>query len=95
MLWTALRKEFTDLGVLSFIHSYSMSYFYCSSYTISRRRKAWGLLSTRKQGHTVETIADYVRAIKERFPNMGSRTLTATLRMQHKIKVPECVFNTI
>ena len=49
------------------------------------------MLNTRQQKHTFETIAPFIKEIKNRFPNMGARQLVTTLRQDYKLKVPEYV----
>ncbi|KAH9009812.1 hypothetical protein EDB84DRAFT_1545636 [Lactarius hengduanensis] len=67
------------------------SIYSISAYTVRRRRKVWGLSSTRKQHHSVETIAAHVDAIKERFPNRGAETIRKALLMEKNIRVPRPV----
>ena len=64
-----------------------------SVYTVRRRRKEWGLESTRQQKHTVESIAAYVDAVKKRFPNRGAETIRKALLLENKIHVPRCVLH--
>ncbi|KAI9437089.1 hypothetical protein BJY52DRAFT_1130177, partial [Lactarius psammicola] len=58
-----------------------------SVYTVRRRRKDWGLESTRRQKHTVQTIAAFVDDIKKRFPNRGAETIRKALLLENKIHV--------
>ena len=60
-------------------------------FTVRRRRKEWGLESTRRQGHTVESIAAAVEEVKTRFPNRGAETIRKALLMENKIRVSRCV----
>ncbi len=46
-----------------------------------------GLLSTRQQGHTVETIRDSVVALRKRFPKAGARDMTSLLFHEMGMKV--------
>ena len=62
-----------------------------SVYTVRRRRKVWGLKSTRQQKHTVQSIAAYVDDIKKRFPERGAETIRKALLLENKIRVPRCV----
>lgn len=50
-------------------------------------RKRMGLLSTRQQGHTVETIRDSVVALRKRFPKAGARDMTSLLFHEMGMKV--------
>jgi hypothetical protein len=47
------------------------------------------MLNTRQQKHTFETIAPFIKEIKDRFPNMGARQLVTTLRQNYQLKVSE------
>ncbi|KZT50321.1 hypothetical protein CALCODRAFT_444796 [Calocera cornea HHB12733] len=52
-----------------------------STKTIQRRRKEWGLLSVKQQGHTLETIAPYVEQLRVQTANrLGSRSMRDFLR---------------
>lgn len=62
-----------------------------SVFTVRRRRKEWGLESTRRQKHTVETIAAPVIEIKKRFPNRGADSIKKALLIESNIRVPRCV----
>ncbi|KAH9927320.1 uncharacterized protein B0H18DRAFT_926645 [Fomitopsis serialis] len=78
------------------IAAHVMDHFDKESYgitvwTIRRRRKAWGIRSTCKQGHTVESIHTHVQAIKKQFPNMGADRLRKVLRHNEKIRVSKPV----
>ncbi|KAA1471497.1 hypothetical protein DENSPDRAFT_776760, partial [Dentipellis sp. KUC8613] len=82
----------SDIDVASHVmdhfdkETYSMSVF-----TVRRRRKEWGLKSTRKQGHTVQSIHERVQAIKKRFPDIGAETLRKALLQNEKIRVSRTV----
>lgn len=54
-----------------------------------RNREDWGLKSTKRQGHTVESIAQAAQEIRGRFPTMGARAMVTTLRQDYGIRVPE------
>lgn len=62
-----------------------------SVFTVRRRRKKWGLESTRQQKYTVQSIAAHVDEVKKRFPNRGAETIRMALLMENKIRVPRCV----
>lgn len=62
-----------------------------SVFTVRRRRKEWGLESTRRQKHTVQSIAAAVQEVKKRFPNRGAETIRKALLLENKIRVPRCV----
>ena len=62
-----------------------------SAFTVRQRRKDWGLESTRRQKHTVQSIASHVDAVKVRFPNRGAETIRKALLMENKIRVPRFV----
>ncbi|KAF8262051.1 hypothetical protein EI94DRAFT_1773282 [Lactarius quietus] len=57
-----------------------------SVFTVRRRCKEWGLESTRRQKHTVESIATLVDEVKMRFPNHGAETIRKALLMENKIR---------
>ncbi|KAI9447090.1 hypothetical protein BJY52DRAFT_1206604 [Lactarius psammicola] len=59
-----------------------------SVFTVRRRRKQWGLESTRQQKHTVQSIATLVDEVKKCFPNRGSETIRMALLMENKVRVP-------
>ena len=48
-----------------------------------RLRKQYGLKSTRQQKHTVDTIYDKVRDIRQRFPLRGANAIRLNLRVLH------------
>jgi hypothetical protein len=62
-----------------------------SVFTVRRRRKEWCLESTRKQKHTVQSIAAHVDEVKKHFSNRGAETVRKALFMENKIPVPRCV----
>ena len=62
-----------------------------SVFTVRRRRKDWGLESTYRQKHTVESIAAAVVEVKKCFPNCGAETIWKVLLLENKIRVPRCV----
>ncbi|KAN0130302.1 hypothetical protein V8E53_011925, partial [Lactarius tabidus] len=64
-----------------------------SVYTVCRRRKEWGLQSTRQQKHTVQSIAAHVDEVKKRFPNRGAETIRKALFMENKIRVPRPIIS--
>jgi len=89
---TAVMDHF-DPSVYSirYVHSlciYHLIFDDISAFTIHRRRKVWGLSSTREQHHSVKTIATHVDAIKECFPNRGAETIRKALLMEKNIRVP-------
>ncbi|KZT50182.1 hypothetical protein CALCODRAFT_444920, partial [Calocera cornea HHB12733] len=52
-----------------------------STKTIQRRRKEWGLLSVKQQGHTLETISPYIEQLRMQTANrLGSRSMRDFLR---------------
>ena len=50
-------------------------------------RKQLGLLSTRQQQHTAESIEDRVSDIRKMFPTRGSETIRKELLMRYGIRV--------
>lgn len=61
-------------------------FLYYSVVTIRRLRKKWGILSTRQQKHTPESIYDKVYEIRRRFPMRGIEGIRLSLRMEHGIR---------
>ncbi|PBK62409.1 hypothetical protein ARMSODRAFT_895602, partial [Armillaria solidipes] len=55
--------------------------------SFKRMRKRMGFLSTRQQGHTVETITEPIEELRERFPKAGYFELKKHLRIDHKLRV--------
>lgn len=71
-------------------------YYYPSKYcpsvaSLKRRRKEWGLLSTRQQKHTLDSISGPVAEIRKRFPNRGQDGMKKALLIEYKMKVPRSV----
>ncbi|KAI9434815.1 hypothetical protein H4582DRAFT_1818292, partial [Lactarius indigo] len=64
-----------------------------SLFTVRRRREKWGLESTRRQRHTVQSIANHVNEIKRRFPNRGAETIRRALLIENKIRVPRPIIS--
>lgn len=48
--------------------------------------KLWGLTGTKKQGHTKESIAPFITAIKRKFPEAGAPDIQKKLRLLYEIK---------
>jgi hypothetical protein len=57
--------------------------------SLKRIRKAMGLKGTRQQNATFETIAPFIKEIRDLFPTMGARQMVTTLRQDYSLKVPE------
>jgi hypothetical protein len=69
-----------------------ISYLILSSvFTVCCHCKEWGLESTRRQKHTVESIGAAVGEIKKRFPNCGAKRIQKALLLENNIRVPRCV----
>jgi hypothetical protein len=47
------------------------------------------LLSTRKRAITWDELEPIYEELREKFPNMGARSMVNSLRQQYGIKVPE------
>lgn len=60
-----------------------------STKSVQRFRAKLGLLNTRQQNQTFETISPFIQEIRGRFPTMGARQMVTTMRQDYKIKVPE------
>lgn len=69
-----------------------ISKYVCLSVSsLKRRRKEWGLFSTRQQKHTSESISGPVAEIRKRFPNRGQEGIKKALLIEYKMKVPRPV----
>ncbi|KAI9429058.1 hypothetical protein H4582DRAFT_1827992 [Lactarius indigo] len=64
-----------------------------SVFTVRRRRQKWGLESTRRQKHTVQSIASHVIEVKKCFPNRGAETIRKALLFENKIHVSRPVIS--
>ncbi|KAJ7719745.1 hypothetical protein B0H16DRAFT_1336478, partial [Mycena metata] len=64
-----------------------------SAKSIQRLRTKLGLQGTRQQAVTAGTITPFYLEIRERYPQMGARTMVATLRQDYSIKVAESFLN--
>lgn len=47
-----------------------------------------GLLSSRQQGHTLDTIRDAMVELRKRYPKAGARDMTTTLFFEKGMSVP-------
>src|SRR6266545_2751686 len=65
--------------------------FTSSRSSLRRKREKWGMLNTRQQKHTFETIAPFIKETKDHFPNMGAHQLVTILRQNYQLKVSEYV----
>jgi len=70
---------------------YDPEVFGLSVITVRRLRKQYGLKSTRQQKHTLESVYEKVRDIRERFPMRGVRAIRQNLRILHGDRVPRSV----
>ena len=73
------------------IGDYDLSKCHLSVSSLKRRRKEWGLLSTRQQKHTLDSIASPAAEICKRFPNRGQDGMKKALLIEYKMKVPRSV----
>ena len=74
-----LTLDVVEHSQLAGLHSYSVI-------TIRRLRKQWGMLSTRQQNHTPESIYNTVYEIRKRFPLRGIEGIRKSLRIEHDIR---------
>ena len=58
-------------------------------------RKRLGLLSTRQQSHTIDTIRDAMVTLRKRFPKAGAHDMKSLLFHQMGMSVPRCDSNLI
>ena len=56
-----------------------------SVFTVRRCRKEWGLESTCRQKHTVQSIAAAVQEVKKCFPNRGAETIWKALLLENNV----------
>ncbi|KAF8125216.1 hypothetical protein K438DRAFT_2002219 [Mycena galopus ATCC 62051] len=68
---------------------FDRSCYTVSKQTVQRRRTEMGLLGTRQRAVTWEELEPIYDKLRQKFPNMGARSMVTTLRQQHGIKVPE------
>ncbi|EJD47604.1 hypothetical protein AURDEDRAFT_123493 [Auricularia subglabra TFB-10046 SS5] len=61
--------------------------------SLKRFRARRGLLSTRQQKHTAETVAPFVAPIRTKFPTAGSREIIEILNREHGIRVSRHILN--
>ena len=73
---------------MSIIVSKLFSTHNSSVITVRRLRKKWNLLSTRQQKHSMETIYDQVREIREHFPLRGAEGIRKSLQSEHGVHAP-------
>lgn len=67
------------------IHGFSVA-------SLKRKRREWGLHSTRQQKHSIESINAAIQDIRSRFPSMGARSIVNVLRQDYgDMRVPEQV----
>ncbi|KAF8522943.1 hypothetical protein BU17DRAFT_86522 [Hysterangium stoloniferum] len=65
---------------------YDTNNYGLSVITIRRLRKQWGMLSTRQQNHTPETIYNKIYEIRKCFPLRGIEGICKSLRIEHDIR---------
>ncbi|KAF9058918.1 hypothetical protein BDP27DRAFT_1186897, partial [Rhodocollybia butyracea] len=56
--------------------------------SIKRLWKRWGLLGTRQQGYTVETVGDLITAAREIYPDRGAETLRQYIEETKGVRIP-------
>jgi hypothetical protein len=64
---------------------------YRSAKSIYRLRQKYGLLKTRGQKHTVETISEALAELKASHPHRGAESLRQDLWHKHGMQVSRCV----
>jgi hypothetical protein len=60
--------------------------------TLKKWLNEWGLHSSRKQAHTLDTIAGPIKEIQKRFPNAGAVVMQGYLRDVYGIRAPKYNF---
>jgi len=81
----------TEVYGLGYVSCFMLLWKPCSTMlhsmkSIKRYRKDLGLLSTRQQKHTSESIASAVAEIREMFPSRGRETIRKELSMRYGIR---------
>ncbi|KAF7974335.1 hypothetical protein HWV62_12390 [Athelia sp. TMB] len=72
---------------------YDRKLYGLSTISLRRLRKKWGLKRARQQKHTFDSISDYVREIRVRFPFRGAETIRKSLRQNHGMHVSRKLVN--
>ncbi|THH10132.1 hypothetical protein EW146_g8470 [Bondarzewia mesenterica] len=80
-----LRKSDKDIAELVAGH-FDLDLYGLSPSSVKRYRNKWGLLGTRKQSHSLESIGPYVQKIRKRFPARGARKITDALWVQYRMR---------
>ncbi|KAG6907734.1 hypothetical protein DXG01_007592 [Tephrocybe rancida] len=55
--------------------------------TVKRRRKKWGLLSTRQQRHTQEELMNLITEVRQLYPLRGAETIRKQLRIEGNVRI--------
>lgn len=63
-------------------------YYVYSQSSIKCLRKRWGLLGTRQQGYTVETVGDLITAAREIYPDRGAEMLRQYIEETKGVRIP-------
>ncbi|KAK7036943.1 hypothetical protein R3P38DRAFT_3311626 [Favolaschia claudopus] len=58
-----------------------------------RRCEEWGMKSTRKTAADWATIEPMFNELRQKFPNMGARSMVQNMRLVYGVKVPEALLN--
>ncbi|KAJ7602178.1 hypothetical protein DFH06DRAFT_1348766 [Mycena polygramma] len=61
--------------------------------TVRRRRKLWGLQSTQATAATWADVEPMYTFLRNKFPNMGARSMVSQIRQRWGVKVPEAFLN--
>ncbi|KAG2121119.1 hypothetical protein DEU56DRAFT_873841 [Suillus clintonianus] len=67
---------------------YDQEEYGLSVVSFRRMRNSWGWKRTRQQQHTLESIEQHVREIRQRFPHRGAEAIRRDLRQQFSFHVP-------
>lgn len=76
--------------VLSLLGALQTQFPNCRMTSYKAIRKRLGLLSTRQQSHTLETIYDAMISLQKRFPKAGAHDMKSLLFHQMGMSVPRC-----
>ncbi|KZT31989.1 hypothetical protein SISSUDRAFT_1067287 [Sistotremastrum suecicum HHB10207 ss-3] len=87
--------QMTDAQLVDAVmQDYDPDVYAMSVGSMRRYRKKYGLLKTRAQHNTVDSIRPYVAAVHERFPTQGVRQTKVVLRQEYDLHVSEKTIST-
>ncbi|EJD33870.1 hypothetical protein AURDEDRAFT_76626 [Auricularia subglabra TFB-10046 SS5] len=82
-----LRRS--DVDILRYVHAeIDLEVYGMSIKSLRRLKQKHGLVSTRQQAHTIESIAPYVSEVRTRLPAIGAGDMVSALWHDHGIRAP-------